>query len=58
MTDLDMSLKRALVCPITKGPLTFDTETSELISVGAKLAFPVRDGLPIMLPSEARQLED
>ena len=56
MTDLDLNLKRALVCPITKGPLTYDETTKELISITAKLAFPVRDGLPLMLPSEARKL--
>ena len=47
-----------LACPLTKGPLRWDAEKAELVSVAAKLAYPVRDGIPIMLPSEARQIED
>ena len=58
MTSLDMTLKRALVCPLTKGPLTYDEAAQELISPAAKLAFPVREGLPIMLPSQARALDE
>jgi len=46
-----------LVCPVTGGPLVFDKATCELISKKAKLAFPIRDGLPILLESEARDLE-
>ena len=46
-----------LVCPVTRGVLTYDREANELISKGAKLAFPIRDGVPIMLPEEARQLD-
>ncbi|MEM9054843.1 MAG: Trm112 family protein [Pseudomonadota bacterium] len=46
-----------LICPVTGGPLIFDREACELISRKAKLAFPIRDGLPIMLESEARDLE-
>jgi uncharacterized protein YbaR (Trm112 family) len=46
-----------LVCPLTKGPLTYDRETQELVSEKAGLAYPIRDGIPIMLPDEARQLE-
>jgi hypothetical protein len=45
-----------LVCPITKGPLRYDAEHQELISDKAGLAFPIRDGIPVMLPDEARQL--
>ena len=47
-----------LVCPVTRGPLTYDEKAQELISQEAKLAFPVRDGIPIMLPEEARQLDE
>ncbi|MDT8870173.1 Trm112 family protein [Komagataeibacter rhaeticus] len=46
-----------LVCPVTKGPLVYDREAGELISKRAGLAFPVRDGIPIMLPDEARHIE-
>lgn len=55
--DIDPRFLELLACPLTKGPLVFDKEASELISKAAKLAYPVRDGIPIMLPSEARQLE-
>lgn len=47
-----------LVCPLTKGPLTYDASAQELISKRAKLAYPIRDGVPIMLIDEARSLED
>ncbi len=47
-----------LVCPVTKGPLRFDKERQELISQSARLAYPVRDGMPILLENEARPLED
>ena len=50
-------LLEVLICPVTGGPLTFDREACELISNKAKLAFPIRDGLPILLESEARDLE-
>ncbi|MCE0742716.1 Trm112 family protein [Acetobacter sicerae] len=53
---LDQRLLSLLVCPVTKGPLIYDREASELISERAGLAFPVRDGIPIMLPEEARKL--
>jgi uncharacterized protein YbaR (Trm112 family) len=46
-----------LVCPVTKGPLEYDRDRQELISRSAKLAYPIRDGIPIMLPEEARPLE-
>ncbi|MCH4089710.1 Trm112 family protein [Acetobacter sp.] len=53
---LDQRLLSLLVCPVTKGPLVYDREASELISERAGLAFPVRDGIPVMLPEEARKL--
>ena len=53
---IDAKLLELLACPLTKGPLTWDPVTSELTSKVAKLAYPVRDGIPIMLPSEARQV--
>lgn len=55
--EVDISLLELLVCPLTKTALRFDRENNELISQKAKLAYPVRDGVPIMLPSEARILE-
>ena len=55
-TELDPRLLSLLVCPLTKGPLTYDRDTQELISLRAKLAFPIRDGIPVMLPEEARSL--
>ena len=48
----------SLVCPVTQGPLRFDRERQELVSRSARLAFPVREGIPVMLVSEARRLED
>jgi uncharacterized protein YbaR (Trm112 family) len=53
---VDPRLLEVLVCPVTRGRLTYDRERQELVSAGAKLAFPIRDGVPIMLPEEARQL--
>lgn len=53
---MDTKLLELLVCPVTKGPLDFDRERQELISRSARLAYPVRDGIPVMLESEARQL--
>ncbi|HQT55994.1 MAG TPA: Trm112 family protein, partial [Phenylobacterium sp.] len=47
-----------LVCPVTHGPLTYDRDKAELVSKSAKLAYPIRDGVPIMLPEEARELTD
>ena len=55
---MDPKLLELLVCPVTKGPLTFDREAQELISRSARLAYPVRDGIPIMLEVEARTLSD
>ncbi len=54
---VDPKLLEILVCPLTKGPLEYDAEKQELISRKAKLAYPIRDGIPIMLPEEARRLE-
>ncbi len=56
--EVDPKLLELLVCPLTKGPLTYDRERQELISEQAKLAYPIRDGIPIMLVDEARSLED
>lgn len=55
-SDVAPKLLELLACPLTKGPLSWDAEKSELVSKAARLAYPVRDGIPIMLPSEARQL--
>ena len=57
-SSIDPKLLEILVCPLTKGPLEFDAARQELSSRAAKLAYPIRDGIPIMLPDEARQLED
>lgn len=54
---VDPKLLEMLVCPQTKGPLTYDGDTQELISKQAKLAYPIRDGIPIMLVDEARRLD-
>lgn len=55
---MDTRLIELLVCPITKGPLEFDRERQELISRSARLAYPVRDGIPVLLENEARVLTD
>lgn len=55
---MDTKLLELLVCPVTKGPLEYDKEKQELISRSARLAYPIRDGLPLMLESEARTLSD
>ena len=57
-TRVDPKLLELLVCPLTKGTLDYDAGRQELISRSAKLAYPIRDGIPIMLPEEARQLTD
>ena len=54
---IDPKLLEILVCPLTKAPLRLDAERMELISEKAGLAYPIRDGIPIMLPSEARRLD-
>ena len=56
--DMDTKLLELIVCPVTKGPLEFDREKQELISRSARLAFPVRDGIPVLLENEARTLTD
>ena len=55
---IDPRLLAILVCPVSKGPLTYDRVAQELISQKAGLAFPVRDGIPVMLPEEARLIDD
>ncbi|HVY34651.1 MAG TPA: Trm112 family protein [Caulobacteraceae bacterium] len=55
---VDPRLLEVLVCPVTRGPLTYDRARAELISKTARLAYPVRDGVPVMLPEEARPLDD
>ncbi|KAB1072140.1 Trm112 family protein [Methylobacterium planeticum] len=57
-TRVDPKLLELLVCPLTKGTLEYDAGRQELISRSAKLAYPIRDGIPIMLPEEARPLVD
>ena len=56
-TGIDPKLLEILVCPVSKATLEYDAARQELISRAAKLAYPIRDGIPIMLPEEARQLE-
>jgi uncharacterized protein YbaR (Trm112 family) len=56
--EIDPKLLEILVCPQTKGPLVYNREKSELLSKQAHLAYPIRDGVPIMLPEEARTLTD
>ncbi|MCB1999452.1 MAG: Trm112 family protein [Burkholderiaceae bacterium] len=55
---MDTRLLALLVCPVTKGPLEYDREHQELISRSARLAYPVRDGIPVLLENEARTLTD
>ncbi|MGB0630105.1 MAG: Trm112 family protein [Alphaproteobacteria bacterium] len=54
---IDPKLLEILVCPLTKGPLSYDADAQELISEQARLAYPIRDGIPIMLVDEARSLD-
>jgi hypothetical protein len=58
MTEVDPKLLEILVCPVTKGPLVYDREKQELVSRLAGLAYPIRDGVPIMLAGEARELSE
>lgn len=58
MTEIDPSLLEILVCPVTKGPLEYDKKNQELLSRAAGLAYPIRNGIPIMLADEARNLEE
>jgi uncharacterized protein YbaR (Trm112 family) len=53
---VDPKLLEMLVCPVTKGPLVYDREKQELVSKSARLAYPIRDGIPVMLEEEARRL--
>ena len=55
---MDTRLLELLVCPVTKGPLDYDREHQELLSRSARLAYPVRDGIPILLENEARVMRD
>lgn len=57
VSKVDVKMLELLVCPLTKGRLSYDKARNELVSEGAKLAYPIRDGVPIMLVSEARKLE-
>ena len=56
--QIDRKLLEILVCPLTKVPLRYDAQAQELISDQAKLAYPIRDGIPIMLVEDARKIED
>jgi uncharacterized protein YbaR (Trm112 family) len=55
---MDPKLLQILVCPITKGPLTYNKVSNELISKSARLAYPIKDGIPVLLEDEARKLND
>jgi len=55
---MDQKLLNILVCPVTKGPLIYDKKNKELISTSAKLAYPIKDNIPILLESEARSIKD
>jgi hypothetical protein len=57
-SQIDPKLLEILVCPVTKTTLEYDRERQELVSRAARLAYPIRDGIPIMLPEEARKLDD
>jgi len=57
-TEFDRHMLEALVCPLTQGRLDYDAKNAELISRRAKLAYPIRDGIPVMLVDEARQIDD
>jgi len=58
VSKVDPKLLELLVCPLSKARLTFNRDTNELISEKARLAYPIRDGVPIMLVSEARKVDD
>ena len=58
MQEIDPKLLEILVCPVTKVPLRYDADRQELLSEQARLAYPIRDGIPVMLPDEARILKD
>lgn len=56
MSEVDPALVALLVCPVTRGPLRYDAAANELVSEQARLAFPIRDGVPVMLVEEARSI--
>lgn len=56
--SFDRRMLDGLVCPISQGPLTYDPERDELVSKACKVAFPIRDGIPVMLEDEARSLDE
>lgn len=56
-TEVDPKLLEILVCPLTKGPLSYDKKAQELVSEQARLAYPIREGIPVMLVDEARKLD-
>lgn len=58
VATVDVRMLELLACPLTKGPLSWDAERGELVSRATRLAYPVRDGIPVMLPSEARRIEE
>jgi hypothetical protein len=58
IAETDRRLLEFLVCPLTRGPLQWDAEKQELVSQGARIAYPIRGGIPIMLASEARKIEN
>jgi uncharacterized protein YbaR (Trm112 family) len=58
ISEFDVDLLQILVCPLTKSALQYDAERKELVSKNAKLAYPVREGIPILLVEEARKLDD
>jgi uncharacterized protein len=57
VSGIDVRMLELLSCPLTKGPLSWDAERCELVSRVARLAYPVRDGIPVLLPSEARSID-
>ncbi|MBK5934926.1 hypothetical protein C8N32_103171 [Rhodovulum imhoffii] len=57
MTKSDRKMLESLVCPVTRAPLTYDAERQELVSRAAHLAYPIRNGIPVMLVDEARKLD-
>ena len=57
MTKIDPKMLEVLVCPITFSLLSYNQESQELVSTSAKLAYPIRNGIPVMLPSEARKID-
>ncbi|MEM0976330.1 MAG: Trm112 family protein [Pseudomonadota bacterium] len=58
VSEIDRKMLEALICPVTQGPLEYNSDAQELISPKARLAYPIENGVPIMLPDEARKLDD